>query len=119
MIRFALVLLIATPLLAQESLLFPRFSVIAGSSAGEFTTDVRIDPDDQSSEGTLVSFERDLGLEDSKTLPRFALQWRPPRRHAPRADPHRRPVARQRERRLGVQPRDRGAGGSHRGRRMT
>ena len=81
MIRFALAVLIATPLFAQDSLLFPRFSITAGSSAGEFETNARIDPDDASTSGTLVSFERDLGLDDSKTLPRFGLQWRPLVRH--------------------------------------
>jgi len=81
MIRFTLAVLLATPIVAQDSLLFPRFSVTAGSSAGEFETNARIDPDDGSASGTLVSFERDLGLDDSKTLPRFGLQWRPLARH--------------------------------------
>lgn len=81
MIRLSLVLLAAMPLFAQDSLLFPRFSVTAGSSAGEFETNARIDPDDASSQGTLIRFERDLGLDDAKTLPRFGLQWRPFTRH--------------------------------------
>jgi hypothetical protein len=74
-------MLLTVPLLAQESLLFPTFSVTAGQTTGEFETNARIDPDDGSNEGTLISFERDLGLEDSRTLPRFGLQWRPFRRH--------------------------------------
>ncbi len=81
MIRLSLVLLAAMPLLAQDSLLFPRFSITAGSSAGEFETNARIDPDDAPSQGTLIRFERDLGLDDAKTLPRFGLQWRPFTRH--------------------------------------
>jgi hypothetical protein len=81
MIRLALVALLAAPLFAQDSLLFPRFSITAGTSAGDFETNARIDPDDQSTEGTLISFERDLGLEDAKTLARFGLQWRPFARH--------------------------------------
>jgi hypothetical protein len=55
--------------------------VTAGTSTGKFSTDVRIDPDDGQGEGTLVSFERDLGLEESRTLPRFGVQWRPFSRH--------------------------------------
>jgi len=69
------------PLLAQDSSLFPRFSVTGGTSMADFRTDVRIDPDELSTEGTLVSFERDLGLEASKSLPRFTVQWRPFVRH--------------------------------------
>lgn len=74
-------MLLTLPLLAQESLLFPTFSVTAGQTRGDFETNARIDPDDASTSGTLISFERDLGLEDSRTLPRFGVQWRPLRRH--------------------------------------
>ena len=78
--RLLLVLAIAAlPLSAQD--LFPRFSITGGTSPSSFETNVRIDPDDQSSEGTLVSFEDDLGLEDSRTMQRFGLQWRPFARH--------------------------------------
>lgn len=75
------VTLLTFPLFAQDSLLFPTFSVTAGQSSGDFETNARIDPDDGSSVGTQISFERDLGLEDSRTLPRFGVQWRPFRRH--------------------------------------
>jgi len=65
--RLLLVLaLAAVPLSAQD--LFPRFSITGGTSPSSFETNVRIDPDDQSDEGTLVSFEDDLGLEDSRTM---------------------------------------------------
>ena len=75
------IVLFALPIAAQDTPLFPRFSLIGGSSAAEFETNVRIDPEAGSSVGTLVTFERDLGLEDSKPLPRFELQWRPFARH--------------------------------------
>jgi hypothetical protein len=71
----------ALPLAAQESLLFPRFSVTGGTSPASFETNARIDPEFGVQEGTLVSFEHDLGLEDSRTLQRFGVQWRPFNRH--------------------------------------
>ena len=74
-----LILLAALPAFAQD--LFPRFSVTGATSPAEFETNARIDPEDETGAGTLVSFERDLGLEDSRTLQRFGLQWRPLRRH--------------------------------------
>jgi hypothetical protein len=70
-----------TPLAAQDSILFPRFSLIGGSSASSFDTNARIDPETSAEEGTLVSFENDLGLEDAATLQRFSIQWRPFARH--------------------------------------
>lgn len=76
-----LLLATALPAAAQRDLLFPRFSVTGGTSASDFETNARIDPDDGLGEGTLVSFEDDLGLEDSQTLQRFGLQWRPFARH--------------------------------------
>ena len=74
-----LLLALAVPVAAQD--LFPRFSLTAATSPAEFETNARIDPETAGGEGTLVSFERDLGLEDSRTLQRFGLQWRPFRRH--------------------------------------
>ncbi|HEV7919366.1 MAG TPA: hypothetical protein VGR02_01100, partial [Thermoanaerobaculia bacterium] len=68
-----LLLLFALPAAAQE--LFPRFSVTAGGYAGNFSTDVRIDPEVGSTTGTELNVERDLGLESSKTLQRFTAQW--------------------------------------------
>jgi hypothetical protein len=73
--------LLTVPLAAQDSNLFPRFSVTAATAAATFETDVRIDPEDAAGEGTLVSLERDLGLEDSRMLQRFGVQWRPFARH--------------------------------------
>jgi hypothetical protein len=81
MIRLLIALVIALPLAAQDSPLFPRISLTGGSYRGAFTTDVRLDPDATGSGGTTVNFERDLGLEDSKNLTRATLQWLPLRRH--------------------------------------
>ncbi len=64
--------LAALPLSAQD--LFPRFSITGGTSPSTFETNARIDPDNGATEGTLVSFEDDLGLEDSRTMQRFGLQ---------------------------------------------
>lgn len=75
-------LAVTVPLGAQESLLFPRFSVTAGTSPSSFETNARIDPETTlAAAGTEVSFERDLGLEDARTLRRVSAQWRPFRRH--------------------------------------
>jgi hypothetical protein len=76
-----LIVALALPVAGQDRGLFPRFAVTAGTSTGKFSTDVRIDQDDGHREGTLLRFERDLGLEQSKTLPRFGVQWRPFSRH--------------------------------------
>jgi hypothetical protein len=67
------------PAAAQE--LFPRFSVTGGMYRGNFATDVRADSAAQPFQGTQVNAERDLGLEPSKNLRRFTLQWRPFERH--------------------------------------
>jgi hypothetical protein len=77
--RLALLCLLALPLSAQN--LFPRFSITAAASPADFETNVRIDPEATGGSGTQVGFERDLGLEDSRTLQRFGVQWRPFRRH--------------------------------------
>jgi len=74
-----LLLALALPLSAQD--LFPRFSITAATSPAEFETNARIDPETAGGAGTLVNFERDLGLEDSGTQRRFGLQWRPFHRH--------------------------------------
>ena len=72
---------LSLPALAQTDLLFPRFSLTGGVSASSYETNARIDPDEAAGEGTLVSLERDLGLEDEQTLRRFGVQWRPLGRH--------------------------------------
>jgi hypothetical protein len=77
--RLALLLLLAVPVFGQD--LFPRFSVTAGASAASFETNVRIDPEETGGTGTVVGFERDLGLEDERTVQRFGVQWRPFSRH--------------------------------------
>ena len=79
--RLVLLLALALPLAAQDSALFPRFSITGAVSASNFDTNIRIDPDASSTEGTRAGFERDLGLERSRTLQRYAIEWRPFRRH--------------------------------------
>ena len=76
--RLALLFLVTLPVLGQD--LFPRFSVTAGASASSFETNARIDPELAAGAGTDVGFERDLGLEDERTLRRFGVQWMPFRR---------------------------------------
>ena len=77
-----LFLALPLPLAAQESPLFPRFSITGGTSPASFETNARIDPETTlAAVGTEISFERDLGLADSRTLQRFSAQWRPFRRH--------------------------------------
>lgn len=76
-----LLVLAALPLAAQEAPLFPRFSISGGAYSGRFDTNVRIDPDELAGEGTTVGFERDLGLEKTKQLQQFRVQWRPFARH--------------------------------------
>jgi hypothetical protein len=74
-----LLLLAASSAAAQD--LFPAFSISASTSPSSFDTNVRIDREEATGEGTLVNFESDLGLEDSRTLQRFEVQWRPFARH--------------------------------------
>ena len=82
LIVLAFALVVAAPLLAQTTgTVFPRFSVTAGGYMGDFGTDLRVDPGVEGFEGTQLDFERDLGLDDAKTLTRFTLEWRPFRRH--------------------------------------
>lgn len=79
--RLLLVLFATLPLAAQESALFPRFSITGGGAAADFETTARIDPEDAAGTGTLIGFERDLGLDDSRTVTRLGVQWRPFARH--------------------------------------
>jgi hypothetical protein len=82
MSRALLVLLIAAlPLAAQDNGLFPRFSVIGAHAPADFETNARVDPELAGGEGTLLNFENDLGLDDRRTLRRYAVQWRPFARH--------------------------------------
>jgi hypothetical protein len=77
--RLGLLLLLTVPLFGQD--LFPRFSLTAGASAADFETNARIDSEVTGGTGTDIALERDLGLEDSRTLQRFGVQWQPFRRH--------------------------------------
>src|SRR5688500_18967804 len=77
--RLALLFLLTFPVFGQD--LFPRFSLTAGASAADFDTNARIDSEVTGGAGTDIALERDLGLEDSRTLQRFGVQWRPFRRH--------------------------------------
>lgn len=83
--RLALLLVLALPLSAQDSRLFPTFSITGSTGPSSFDTNARIDPESipggETLEGTLINLETDLGLEDSRTLQRFSLQWRPFARH--------------------------------------
>ncbi|HUR80400.1 MAG TPA: hypothetical protein VM733_06520 [Thermoanaerobaculia bacterium] len=79
--RLLLCLAITLPLAAQDNGLFPRFSVTGGYAPADFETNARIDPEIAGGEGTLVGFERDLGLDDQRTLHRLNVQWRPFARH--------------------------------------
>lgn len=83
--RLAVLLVLALPLFAQDSNLFPRFSLIGSTGPSSFDTNVRIDPEmipgGETLQGTLINLESDLGLEDERTLRRYALQWRPFARH--------------------------------------
>lgn len=71
--------MLATAAAAQESALFPRFSVTAGAYSGSFETTLRVD--EAGFEGTEVVLERDLGLDDTAMLQRYSAQWRPLDRH--------------------------------------
>ena len=71
-------MLLATPLCGQA---FPRFGVSAGQYGGNFTTDALVNPTSGSVQGTAVNLERDLGLASSKSVQRFAIEWRPFNRH--------------------------------------
>ncbi|HEX7153808.1 MAG TPA: hypothetical protein VF618_20130 [Thermoanaerobaculia bacterium] len=75
---YLLVLLFALPASAQE--LFPRFSITGGGYFGNFETNVRVDESD-TEEGTAINLERDLGLEETRDMQRFTVQWRPFNRH--------------------------------------
>lgn len=77
----ALALLLAVPAAAQESALFPRFSLTYGSYAGGFDTDVRVDDTTTEAVGTEINLESELGLDDAEQLGRFAVRWRPFNRH--------------------------------------
>ena len=74
--KWLLIVSLALPALAQESAVFPRFSVLAGKYGTKFSTDVRVDP-----EGTQVNLERDLGLDDGRRVNDYAVRWRPFARH--------------------------------------
>ena len=69
------VLLIATPLSAQQ------FSITAGGYLGDFGTQLRVDPHIEGLQGTTIDLEKDLGLQSTRTLSRFALDWQPFRKH--------------------------------------
>jgi hypothetical protein len=81
MTRLLLALLIALPLAAQDSPLFPRLTIAGGAYRGDFATNVRLDPDAAGGEGTQIQLERDLGLQRAKTLTRLTAAWMPGARH--------------------------------------
>jgi hypothetical protein len=76
--RPLILLLAALPAFGQ---VFPHFSVSAGTYGGNFTTDARVNPTLADGQGTSLNLERDLGLQQSQNVQRFALEWRPFDRH--------------------------------------
>ena len=81
-LRILVLLLSALPLIAQESALFPRFSLTGASNRARFDSTVRLDPENIANAfGSQVGFESDLGMPRSKTLTRFGLEWQLASRH--------------------------------------
>lgn len=82
LVLLAFCVLVATPVMAQENtVLFPRFGISGGGYLGDFGTTVRVDPHIEGLQGTKIDLEKNLGLQSTRTLSRFELQWRPFRRH--------------------------------------
>lgn len=79
--KLAIAVLAALPLAAQQTPLFPVVSITSSSGAAEFETSIRVDPGDGLTEGTVIGLEDDLGLDSSRTLQRFTIEWRPLARH--------------------------------------
>lgn len=75
-------ILAAAPATAQESRtnLYNKFEFSPSLSSVILNSNIRVDSED-GSVGTEVDAEDDLGLETVKWEPRFALRWRPGRRH--------------------------------------
>ena len=61
--------------------LFPRFGFTAAGYAGDFGTQLRLDPHVEGVEGTTLDLEKNLGLDTSETLKRAAIEWRPFQKH--------------------------------------
>src|SRR4051794_41337610 len=81
-LRILVLLLSALPLAAQESALFPRFSLTGASNRARFDSTVRLDPENGANTfGSQVGFESDLGMPRSKNLTRFGLEWQLASRH--------------------------------------
>src|ERR1051325_10934688 len=81
-----LFLALPLPLAAQESSLFPRFSITGGTSPASFETNARIDPETTlAAAGTEISLARPLGRAPRRGLPRFRCRCAPSRRHVPAA----------------------------------
>ena len=75
-------ILSAAPAVAQETRtnLYNKFEFSPSLSSVILNSNIRVDSED-GSVGTDVDAEDDLGLEKVKWEPRFALRWRPGRRH--------------------------------------
>src|SRR5215203_2474825 len=75
-------ILVAVPAVAQESRtnLYNKFEFSPSLTSVIINSNIRVDSEDGSI-GTEVDAEDDLGLEKVKWEPRFALRWRPGRRH--------------------------------------
>ena len=75
-------ILAAAPAVAQETRtnLYNKFEFSPSLSSVILNSNIRVDSED-GSVGTEVDAEDDLGLETVKWEPRFALRWRPGKRH--------------------------------------
>jgi hypothetical protein len=75
-------ILAAAPAVAQESRtnLYNKFEFSPSVTSVILNSNIRVDSED-GTVGTEVDAEDDLGLETVKWEPRFALRWRPGRRH--------------------------------------
>ena len=76
-------LFVACPLAAQDTSprarLYDRLQVSGSLTTIILNTNIRVDP--ANGTGTDIDAEDDLGLDRSKFEPRFAVRWRPGRRH--------------------------------------
>jgi hypothetical protein len=72
---------LALPVMAQDSPLFPRFTVTGGGYRTGSSTDVRLDGQAIGRNGTDYDFEHDGGLDASQWTSRFSMRWRPFERH--------------------------------------
>src|SRR5262245_23651045 len=81
-LSLVVVALIGAPTLAAQGTkpnLYDRLQFGASITTVILNTNIRVDP--SNGNGTDVDAEDDLGLETRRLEPRFAVRWRPWRRH--------------------------------------